>query len=57
MFVLQNPRYSFWTHTFTRCAPEIDKLFESVARSCMTPTLKPTDDDLAGSLPADSLKG
>jgi CCR4-NOT transcription complex subunit 1 len=55
--LIKNPRYSFWTHSFTRCAPEIDKLFESVARSCMTPTLKPSDDDLPGSLPADSLKG
>ena len=31
---LQNPRYSFWTRSFTHCAPEIEKLFESVARSC-----------------------
>jgi CCR4-NOT transcription complex subunit 1 len=31
---LQNPRYSFWSQSFTRCAPEIEKLFESVARSC-----------------------
>lgn len=30
----QNPRYSFWTRSFTHCAPEIEKLFESVARSC-----------------------
>jgi len=55
--LIKNPRYSFWTHSFTRCAPEIDKLFESVARSCMTPALKPSDDDLPGSLSADGLKG
>lgn len=28
-------RYNFWTHAFTHCAPEIERLFESVARSCM----------------------
>ncbi|XP_024374833.1 uncharacterized protein [Physcomitrium patens] len=55
--LIKNPRYSFWTHGFTRCAPEIDKLFESVARSCMNSTLKPSDDDLPGNLPADGLKG
>ncbi|KAH3766506.1 CCR4-NOT transcription complex subunit 1 [Pelomyxa schiedti] len=33
--LIKNPRYSFWSHSFTRCAPEIEKLFESVARSCM----------------------
>jgi len=33
--LIKNPRYNFWSHGFTRCAPEIEKLFESVARSCM----------------------
>ena len=33
--LIKNPRYNFWAHSFTRCAPEIEKLFESVARSCM----------------------
>jgi CCR4-NOT transcription complex subunit 1 len=42
--LIKNPRYSFWQHNFTRCAPEIEKLFESVARSCMGPTQKPEDD-------------
>uniref|UniRef100_A0A0D9XMB8 CCR4-Not complex component Not1 C-terminal domain-containing protein n=1 Tax=Leersia perrieri TaxID=77586 RepID=A0A0D9XMB8_9ORYZ len=32
--LIKNPRYSFWARSFTRCAPEIEKLFESVARSC-----------------------
>ncbi|XP_062205575.1 uncharacterized protein LOC133907537 isoform X2 [Phragmites australis] len=32
--LIKNPRYSFWGRSFTRCAPEIEKLFESVARSC-----------------------
>ncbi|VAH18014.1 unnamed protein product [Triticum turgidum subsp. durum] len=32
--LIKNPRYSFWARSFTRCAPEIERLFESVARSC-----------------------
>ena len=28
-------RYEFWSHPFTRCAPEISHLFENVARSCV----------------------
>ena len=33
--LIKNPRYNFWSHGFTRVAPEIERLFESVARSCM----------------------
>ena len=33
--LIKNPRYKFWEHEFVHCAPEIQKLFESVARSCM----------------------
>lgn len=54
---VQNPRYNFWSHSFTRCAPEIEKLFESVARSCMGPPMKASDDDLTASLTVDGLKG
>ncbi|KAL1530185.1 hypothetical protein AB1Y20_001101 [Prymnesium parvum] len=35
--LIKNPRYNFWSKGFTRCAPEIERLFESVARSCMAP--------------------
>lgn len=35
--LLKNPRYNFWNHGFTHCAPDIERLFESVARSCMIP--------------------
>jgi hypothetical protein len=38
-------RYSFWTHSFTHCAPEIERLFESVARSCMGPTAPPAGEE------------
>ncbi|VVC27811.1 Hypothetical protein CINCED_3A013043 [Cinara cedri] len=33
--LIKNPAYKFWNHEFVHCAPEIEKLFESVARSCM----------------------
>lgn len=32
--LIKNPIFKFWKHEFVRCAPEIEKLFESVARSC-----------------------
>jgi CCR4-NOT transcription complex subunit 1 len=34
--LIKNPRYDFWNQRFTHCAPEIERLFESVARSCMS---------------------
>ncbi|XP_057511675.1 uncharacterized protein LOC130793815 isoform X2 [Actinidia eriantha] len=40
--LIKNPRYNFWSRSFTRCAPEIEKLFESVSRSCGGP--KPVDE-------------
>lgn len=33
--LIKNPRYHFWAKPFIRAAPEIEKLFESVSRSCM----------------------
>ncbi|KAJ4954224.1 hypothetical protein NE237_031056 [Protea cynaroides] len=42
--LIKNPRYNFWNRSFTRCAPEIEKLFESVSRSCGGP--KPMDDSM-----------
>ncbi|XP_040995071.1 CCR4-NOT transcription complex subunit 1-like isoform X1 [Juglans microcarpa x Juglans regia] len=35
--LIKNPRYNFWNRAFIRCAPEIEKLFESVSRSCGGP--------------------
>jgi len=40
--LIKNQRYQFWSHSFTRCATEIEKVFESVARSCMTPETQRT---------------
>ncbi|CAM0140611.1 CCR4-NOT core subunit cdc39, variant 2 [Umbelopsis sp. WA50703] len=31
--LIKNPRYNFWNHAFTRCAADIERLFESVSRS------------------------
>ena len=39
--LIKNAKYQFWSHPFTRCATEIEKVFENVARSCMV-TTKPT---------------
>ncbi|XP_060519791.1 CCR4-NOT transcription complex subunit 1 isoform X2 [Cylas formicarius] len=36
--LIKNPNYKFWQHEFVHCAPEIEKLFESVARSCFVKT-------------------
>jgi len=35
--LIKNQRYAFWSYPFTRSASEIEKVFESVARSCMPP--------------------
>jgi len=34
--LIKNPRYNFWNRSFTHLAPEIERLFESVARSVHT---------------------
>ncbi|KAI8097006.1 CCR4-Not complex component, Not1-domain-containing protein [Halteromyces radiatus] len=31
--LIKNPGYNFWHHSFTRCATDIERLFESVSRS------------------------
>ncbi|KAL8602659.1 CCR4-NOT transcription complex subunit 1 [Nucella lapillus] len=36
--LIKNPTFKFWQHDFVHCAPEIEKLFESVARSCTLKT-------------------
>ena len=33
--LVKNPRFGFWGHAFTRSSPEVQRLFESVARFCM----------------------
>ncbi|XP_034644631.1 CCR4-NOT transcription complex subunit 1 isoform X9 [Trachemys scripta elegans] len=33
--LIKNPAFKFWNHEFVHCAPEIEKLFQSVAQCCM----------------------
>eukprot|EP00871_Galdieria_phlegrea_P002099 jgi/Galph1/2890/GphlegSOOS_G1564.1 len=33
--LIKNPRYRFWSCGFVRCTPEIEKLFDNVARTCI----------------------
>lgn len=33
--LIKNTEYHFWGHGFTRSSPDIERLFDSVARSCM----------------------
>ncbi|KAL5812656.1 hypothetical protein ACOSQ3_027606 [Xanthoceras sorbifolium] len=51
--LIKNPRYNFWNRAFTRCAPEIEKLFESVARSCGGP--KPVDESILSGRISDNM--
>ncbi|XP_042855455.1 CCR4-NOT transcription complex subunit 1-like isoform X4 [Penaeus japonicus] len=45
--LIKNPSFKFWSHEFVKCAPEIEKLFESVARSCMVQKIAPRGDSEA----------
>ncbi|XP_020519676.1 CCR4-NOT transcription complex subunit 1 isoform X1 [Amborella trichopoda] len=50
--LLKNPRYNFWSHPFIKIAPEIERVFDSVARSCFVPQNKAMDDGIMpGALP------
>jgi len=53
--LMNNPRYQFWSHKFVTCAPEIHRLFESVARSCHSATTRVTGDGGQGGPPAASV--
>jgi CCR4-NOT transcription complex subunit 1 len=50
--LMQNRVYNFWSHKFVTCAPEIQRLFESVARSCMTASRAAMSEGLVGGTPA-----
>ncbi|KAF3440045.1 hypothetical protein FNV43_RR18323 [Rhamnella rubrinervis] len=50
--LIKNPRYNFWNRAFIRCAPEIEKLFESVSRSCGGP--KPVDESMVSGWVSDN---
>jgi CCR4-NOT transcription complex subunit 1 len=44
--LIKNPQYKFWTHEFVHCASEIEKLFESVARSCFVQKTSVQDSEI-----------
>merc|ERR1719160_23575 len=37
--LIKNRRYEFWNHSFVKCAPEVEKLFQSVAYTCLGTTI------------------
>mmetsp|Transcript_118346 Transcript_118346/g.204768 ORF Transcript_118346/g.204768 Transcript_118346/m.204768 type:complete len:456 (-) Transcript_118346:104-1471(-) len=37
--LIKNRRYEFWNHSFVKCAPEVEKLFQSVAFTCLGTTI------------------
>merc|ERR1739848_653648 len=37
--LIKNRRYEFWNHAFVKCAPEVEKLFQSVAYTCLGTTI------------------
>lgn len=48
--LIKNQRYGFWNYPFTRCATEIEKVFESVARSCLPPGTSSQRSTLVGGI-------
>ncbi|CDF36049.1 unnamed protein product [Chondrus crispus] len=38
--LVKNSVYNFWRQDFVRCAPEIEELFESVAKVCIGPAIQ-----------------
>jgi CCR4-NOT transcription complex subunit 1 len=35
--LIKNPKYGFWLKGFTKSAPEMERVFDSIARSCLGP--------------------
>jgi len=52
--LIRNEQYQFWQYDFVHCAPEIERLFASVANSCSVnlPTKFGSADANTGSVPA-----
>jgi CCR4-NOT transcription complex subunit 1 len=36
--LIKNTKYGFWRKAFVRSAPEMERVFESIARSCLGPS-------------------
>merc|ERR1719229_575967 len=37
--LIKNRAYEFWNYRFVKCAPEVEKLFQSVAYTCLGTTI------------------
>jgi CCR4-NOT transcription complex subunit 1 len=46
--LIKNPRYQFWNHNFVKCAKEVEKLFQSVAYTCLGTTMDRQSEDRSG---------
>lgn len=46
--LIKNPRYQFWNHSFVKCAKEVEKLFQSVAYTCLGTTMDRQSEDRSG---------
>lgn len=44
--LVKNTAYNFWGHEFVRCAPEIEELFQNVAKVCVGPNMHATQQSL-----------
>ena len=47
MNLTKNKTFKFCSHEFVHCAPDIQKLFESVFQSCMVTTTQPRQEHAA----------
>ena len=50
--LIRNQSYKFWGHEFVHCSPEIERLFETVARSCNQTRSQPTATSTASAPPS-----
>ena len=55
--LIKNRRYEFWSHSFVKCAPEVEKLFQSVAYTCLgTAADRPGEAPQGGTATTDRLR-
>jgi hypothetical protein len=33
--LIKNPKYGFWRKSFVRTTPDVERIFENMARSCL----------------------
>merc|ERR1712137_369007 len=55
--LIKNRRYEFWNHSFVKCAPEVEKLFQSVAYTCLGTTIDRQSEGEARGRPGGSIAG